>query len=83
MAELLKVPLILSAHAEGGFVVTSPVFPELVTEGDTIGEAIHNVRDAVLAVIEIYEDLAKPLPAHIRQDPGASRISFESLVALP
>ena len=83
MAEIFKVPLILTAQPEGGFTVTSPVLPELVTEGDTLEEAIENVHDAIDAVIEIYEDRKKPLPANLRQDPGASPIWFEGVVARP
>lgn len=70
MIEVFKVPLVLTAQAEGGYTVTSPVLPELVTEGDTLEEAIENVRDALAAVIEIYEDLAKLFPANLRQPAG-------------
>jgi len=57
MAEVFKIPLILTPQPEGGFTVTSPVLPELVTEGDTLEEAVDNVQDAIGAVLEIYEDL--------------------------
>ena len=83
MAEIFKVPLVLTAQPEGGFTVTSPLLPELVTEGDTLEEAVDNVHDAIEAVIEIYEDLKKPLPANLRQDPGASPICFEGVIARP
>ncbi len=69
MPDVFKVPLVLSPQPEGGYTVTSPVLPELVTEGGTAEEAIENARDALAAVIEIYEDLGKPLPANLRQDP--------------
>ena len=59
---LYKVPLILAPQLDGGFTVTSPVLPELLTEGDTAEEALANVQDALDAVIEIYQDLQKPLP---------------------
>ncbi len=67
-AEVYKIPLVLTAQPEGGFTVTSPVLPELLTEGDTIEEAVNNVPDALEAVIEIYDDLKKPFPANIRQE---------------
>ncbi|MCH8268953.1 MAG: type II toxin-antitoxin system HicB family antitoxin [Acidobacteria bacterium] len=66
MAEIFKVPLVLTAQPEGGYTVTSPALPELVTEGDTLEEAVHNVQDALAAVIETYEDLGKQLPANLR-----------------
>ena len=57
-----KVPLLLTPQAEGGYTVTSPLLPELVTEGDSIAEALENVKDALAAVIEIYQDQGRPLP---------------------
>lgn len=63
---LYKIPLLLSPQPEGGFTVTSPLLPELVTEGDTLDDALANARDALAAVVEIYEDLDRPLP-HLRQ----------------
>jgi antitoxin HicB len=61
-----KLPLILAPQPEGGFTVTSPVLPELVTEGDTVKEALANVQDALAAVIEIYQDLGRPLPGSVQ-----------------
>jgi predicted RNase H-like HicB family nuclease len=57
MAQIFKVPLVLTPQPDGGYTVTSPVLPELVTEGDTLEQAIGNVQDTLEAVIEIYEDL--------------------------
>ena len=57
-----KVPLILIPQSEGGYTVTSPLLPELVTEGDSLSEALDNVKDAIAAVIEIYQDLGRRLP---------------------
>ena len=57
-----KIPLILAPQPEGGYTVTSPLLPELVTEGDSVDEALANVKDALAAVIEAYHDLGRPLP---------------------
>lgn len=57
-----KIPLVLTPQPEGGYMVTSPLLPELVTEGDTAEEAVANVRDALAAVIETYEDLGRSFP---------------------
>jgi antitoxin HicB len=79
MQSVLKVPLVLTPQPEGGFTVTSPLLPELVTEGDTVEEALENVRDAMDAVLEIYEDQGKALPANIRQVPSSDPVWFEYL----
>ena len=83
MAEVLKIPLLLTAQPEGGFTVTSPVLPELVTEGDTLEEAVNNVKDALEAVIEIYDHRKKSFPANLRQDPLSAPIWFEGVVLRP
>jgi antitoxin HicB len=57
-----KIPLVLAPQPEGGYTVTSPLIPELVTEGDTVEEALENVKDALAAVVEVYEDLGRSLP---------------------
>ena len=46
-----KLPLILEPQPEGGFTVTSPLLPELLTGGDTLEDALENVRDALAAVM--------------------------------
>ena len=74
-----KIPLLLAPQPEGGYTVTSPLLPELVTEGDTVEEALANVKDALAAVLEAYDELGRQLPrnARIQDDEGAgSRLSF-------
>ena len=83
MAQVFKVPLVLTPQPEGGYTVTSPVLPELLTEGNTFEEAVGNVQDALEAVIETYEDLKKPFPSNLRQDSEGAPIWFEGLVARP
>jgi antitoxin HicB len=39
--------LTLTPAREGGYVVTSPLDPELVTEAETVPEAFEMARDAV------------------------------------
>ena len=55
-----------NTQPEGGFTVTSPALPELVTEGDTIEEAYAEVPDALAAVVELYADQGRALPAGIK-----------------
>ncbi len=81
MSQMYKVPLVLTPQPEGGYTVTSPLLPELLTEGDTVEEVMAGVGDALDAVIELYEDLKRPLPASLRQSPEGPPISFECLLA--
>ena len=78
-----KIPLVLTPQPEGGYTVTSPLLPELVTEGDTVEEALANVRDALAAVIETYEDLGRRLPLNAMVPDASSPVWLETLVTAP
>ncbi len=67
MSAVYKLPLVLEPQPEGGYTLTCPLLPELVTEGDTVEQALSNVSDALAAVIEAYGDLGKPVPAVLQQ----------------
>ncbi len=62
MSTVYKLPLILSPQPEGGYTITCPLLPGLVTEVDRLEDVQSNVSDAVAALIEAYEALEKPLP---------------------
>jgi antitoxin HicB len=47
-----EMVLILEPAEEGGFVVNSPMDPELITEAETLEEAFENARDARQALTE-------------------------------
>ena len=53
---IARIPLVLEPQPEGGYTVTSPLLPELITEGETISECLVNAEDAFAVVLEIYED---------------------------
>jgi antitoxin HicB len=55
------VPVVFTLQPEGGYTVTSPALPELLTEGDTLDEARSNVRDAFDAVAELYSEQGRSL----------------------
>jgi len=48
--------------AEGGYVVTCPALPGLVTEGDTLAEARKMARDAIRAYLESLRKDGEPIP---------------------
>ncbi len=43
MAQVYRVPLVVEPQPEGGYTVTSPALPGLVTEGDSLEEVLANV----------------------------------------
>jgi antitoxin HicB len=80
MAHVYRVPLVLTPQPEGGYTVTSPTLPGLVTEGDSLEQALENVEDALRATLELYEDTGRPLPSGLVQDPEAGAIQFDLLL---
>jgi antitoxin HicB len=78
-----KIPLVLAPQPEGGYTVTSPALPELLTEGDTAEEALANVKDALAAVVEIYQDLGQTLPGETQVLDLSMPLSFETVVTAP
>ena len=66
-------------HEEGGYTVTVPALPGLVTEGDTLEEARYMVQDAIRGYLE-------SLRAHNQEIPpqDASLTLMEAVeVAIP
>ncbi|MBI2944931.1 MAG: type II toxin-antitoxin system HicB family antitoxin [Candidatus Wallbacteria bacterium] len=80
MSRVYKIPLLLTPQAGGGFTITSPVIPELVTEADSLAEVTENVKDALLAVHEIYEESGREFPANLLQDTDQAPVCFELLL---
>jgi antitoxin HicB len=58
-----KLVLNLESASEGGYIVTSPLDPELITEAETIDEAFDNARDAAQALKQSRLKLLRTLSA--------------------
>lgn len=76
-----KIPLIFTPQPEGGYTATSPLFPELVAEGDSLSESLENVKDAFKAVIELYQELGRSLPVNVQISDEKTPVSFETVVS--
>jgi antitoxin HicB len=62
-----KLVLTLTNAEEGGFVVTSPVEPELITEADTIDDAFRLAHDALRALRASRAKLLRQIAASRRR----------------
>ena len=56
-----KLVLTLAPAKEGGYVVTSPLDPQLITEADTLEEAFTNARDAAQVLKQSRAKLRRQL----------------------
>lgn len=86
---------VFQPEPEGGYTVTCPALPGLVTCGDTLDEARDMARDAMDGLIEVMLEMGEPLPesdapeaaprfnrlAHTLQDDGQAEPIFEQLSA--
>jgi len=56
-----RLVLCLTEADEGGFVVTSPLDPELITEAESVSEAFAHARDALKSLRRARAKLWKRL----------------------
>lgn len=82
MDNIYKLPLVLSPQPEGGWTITCPILPGLITEADTLEEVSVNVADALEALIEGYDELGLPLPDVLRPIGNNAPFLTETLVHL-
>jgi antitoxin HicB len=82
MTNIYKLPLVIDPQPEGGYTITCPVLPELITEADNLPEIYANVADALVAIIEAYQDLGRPLPEVLKPLQSSSTIWAETLIPL-
>jgi antitoxin HicB len=62
---LMKIPnftVVLTPDVTGGYVVTCPALPGLVTEGDTLEEARAMASDAIRGYLESLQKDGEPIP---------------------
>ena len=83
MEQVYRLPLVIEPQPEGGYTVTCPLLPNLITEADTMDEVVPNVSDAVAALIEAYEDLKKPLPKILQPFLADSALWADALIPVP
>ncbi len=60
--KILNYTVIMTPDETGGYVVTCPALPGLVTEGDTLEEAREMATDAIRCYIESLQKDDEPIP---------------------
>jgi antitoxin HicB len=60
--KVLNYTIVITPDETGGYVVTCPALPGLVTEGDTIEEAREMARDAITGYLESLRMDGEPIP---------------------
>ncbi len=52
----MRLKVILESSDEGGFTVYVPSLPGCISEGETVDEAMKNIREAIDLYLEPVED---------------------------
>jgi predicted RNase H-like HicB family nuclease len=52
----VKLQVVLEPSDEGGYTAYVPTLPGCISEGDTVDEAMRNIREAIELYLEPVED---------------------------
>jgi len=58
----MKFTVILEPEADGGYSVICPAIPGCVSQGDSLEEALANIREAILLCLEVRREDRAPRP---------------------
>jgi predicted RNase H-like HicB family nuclease len=58
----MKFAVILEPETDGGYSVICPVIAGCVSQGDSLDEAIANIREAILLCLHVRREDQAPLP---------------------
>ena len=61
----MKLKVVLEPSDEGGFTVYVPSLPGCISEGETVDDALANIREAIDLYLEEEESLSLPEKAQI------------------
>lgn len=63
MHHAMKFPVIITGPDEDGYyVAVCPVLPGCHTQGETVEEALANIREAILLYLEVLKERGEPIP---------------------
>jgi antitoxin HicB len=71
--KLLSYTVIFEPAVEGGFVVSVPVLPGCLTQGETFEEARRNIKDAIAVYLATLKDLGEDIPREL-SEPIVTRV---------
>ncbi|MGD0736328.1 MAG: type II toxin-antitoxin system HicB family antitoxin [Terracidiphilus sp.] len=73
----MRYPANFKAAEEGGFIVTFPDFPEAITQGENVEDALIHAGDVLESALDYYIEDGLPIPVPSKPKRG------QHLVALP
>ena len=58
----MKFTVVLAPEEDGGYTVICPAIPGCVSQGDSMDDALANVREAIELCLEVRQEDKLPLP---------------------
>lgn len=58
----MKFTVVMEPEADGGYSVVCPAIPGCVSQGDSLDEAIRNIREAIVLSLEVRREEEIPPP---------------------
>jgi predicted RNase H-like HicB family nuclease len=68
MPQKLHLPVIIERDENGVFVAECPVLKGCYTQGETLEEAMKNIREVIQMHIELMMERGEPLPSGVAED---------------
>jgi predicted RNase H-like HicB family nuclease len=68
MPQKLRLPVIIERDENGVFVAECPVLRCCYTQGETLEEAMKNIREVIQMHIELMMERGEPLPSWVAED---------------
>ena len=60
--KVLNFSVILEPDPSGGYVVSCPELPGCYSQGETVEEALQNIKEAILLTLEDLMESKEPIP---------------------
>ncbi len=60
--KILNFTVILEPDTSGGYVVSCPELPGCYSQGETVEEALENIKEAILLTLEDLAESREPIP---------------------
>lgn len=64
----MRYTVILEQEADGGYVASVPALPGCVSQGNSRGEVIANIREAIELYVEDCRDAGDPIPTEVGKE---------------
>jgi predicted RNase H-like HicB family nuclease len=71
----MRFPVVIYKEETGGFSVLCPSLPGCHSQGETLDEALSNVREAIELCLEVIEEDGIPVPTS--QEPMITSVEVE------